>query len=669
MKYIIFTAGGFVFVLLHFIAAYTSSPLWWGVDSWRYMPSFVPYIFLAAGILSYSSYFQQLLKPLIMKLAYYVARIPLFVWLAFTGIIFFTFRQKTFFLGDGQLRIRNTEVYHLFSFEEPLDTFLHTISYKLLHPAFGIKGADIYQYVSILSGVIAVWGIIYILVRLYKGSGERWFIGCLIATCGSIQLFFGYVESYTIVNCLVLLFLFTGLFMLKRGRLTIVPVILLSFAVITHPLAVLFFPGAFYAYKKVIHTGKSVGSAIKKWLLITGIFSAIVGLLVIVFWIGGYTPAQFLKQYLQGSNLLPIRSHGELYGIFSARHLVDILNEIALVVPVWISLFIILPCLRSIQRTHSVIFLLFCCVGSLLFLGAFNPKLGYARDWDIFGIIAFPATLLLGVFIIESIKMKLFKIAFPLVVISFLHTAPWIGINASGSASLKRFELLTGTFSWTDHARAMAHESLASYYFDTDDFKKSIEHYQKAYELTGNIRFYENVIATFQKLNDVDMMRRFVEKNNQIAGGHYYLGLGYFEQNKLDSALKEFEKVLALDPEYPEVHFQLGLTYVNKGQYDEGIREYKKALNQPHEKYVLSLIHNNIGNAYIFKNMINEGIVEYLEAIKIKTDFSLAHYNLAYTYYGTGRDSLAVKHAELAMKHGYPRHEVEKLLKALSSRR
>ncbi|GAI10883.1 unnamed protein product, partial [marine sediment metagenome] len=93
------------------------------------------------------------------------------------------------------------------------------------------------------------------------------------------------------------------------------------------------------------------------------------------------------------------------------------------------------------------------------------------------------------------------------------------------------------------------------------------------------------------------------------------------------------------------------------------------ALKRPQKKYVLSLIHNNLGNAYIYNNMINEGIAEYLEAIEIKPDFSLAHYNLAYTYYGTGRDSLAVKHAELAMKHGYPAHEVEKLLKALSSRR
>ncbi|MFC1561268.1 tetratricopeptide repeat protein, partial [Candidatus Latescibacterota bacterium] len=657
MKYVIFTAGGFVFLLLHFIAAHTSSPLWWGVDSWRYMLSFVPYILLAAGILSYIPSFQQLIKPLVKKLGHHIARIPLFVWLAFTGIIFFTFRQKTFFLGDGQLRVRNTEVYHLFSFDEPLDTLFHTLFYKLLHPAFGVKGAEIYQYISILSGVIAVWGMIYILGRLYKGSGERWFIGCLMATCGSIQLFFGYVESYTIVNCLVLLFLFTGLFMLKQRRLTVVPVILLAGAVITHPLAVLFSPGAFYAYKKVIHTDKTIRSAFKLWLLITGIFSAIVGLLVIMFWIGGNTPAQFLKHYLQGSNLLPLSSNGEVHGIFSASHLVDMLNEIGLVVPAWVSLIIILPRVRSIQRTHSVIFLLLCCIGPLLFLGAFNPKLGYARDWDIFGIIAFPATLLLGVLIIESIKMKLFKIAFPLVAISFLHTAPWIGINASRSVSLKRFELLTSTSCWTDHAKAMAHESLASYYFDTNDFKKSVEHYQKAYELTGNIRFFRNVLATCRKLNDLNILRKFVEKNSQIAEGHFYLGLGYFEQNKLDSALKEFGKVLALDPEYPEVHFQLGLTYVNKEQYDDGIREYKKALIRPQKKYVLSLIHNNLGNAYIYKNMINEGVAEYLEAIKIKPDFPLAHYNLAYTYHGTGKDSLAVKHAELAMKYGYPRHE------------
>ena len=340
--YIVFALGGFVFLSLHLISSYNTSPLWWGFDNWRFMPSLLAYIFFLTGCLSLVPRIQQLCKSWIVKLGHMSTRIPLFIWLPVSGILLYVFRQRIFLLGDGRLRIQNSESNYLFSIEEPLDTLLHTASYNLLHPHFEITGKEIYQFMSVFFGVIALWGLIYYLTGIYKKAENRWFIGGLIATSGTVQLFFGYVESYTLVNCFSLLFLLSTLLMLKRHRLTVFPALFLSLAVITHPVAVLMLPGALYAYQKVIHRNKADFSALVCWLKPAGIFVVSVLLLIIVFWSGGVKPAMFLEHYLHGSNILPFISTKDQYGIFSLFHVVDILNEIVLVVPASFSLFFIL---------------------------------------------------------------------------------------------------------------------------------------------------------------------------------------------------------------------------------------------------------------------------------------------------------------------------------------
>ncbi len=518
-------------------------------------------------------------------------------------------------------------------------------------------------------GFLSSWGMIYFLGRIYENKGVRWFIGSLIAASGAVQFFFGYVESYTIVNCLALLFLFSGLLMLKRGETSIVPMLFLSVAVISHPVTVVLIPGALYAYIKVINKKEGIVSILQQLLKPTVTFVIIVSSLMAVFWIGGNMPLHFLEQYLHANNLLPLRSTGGLYGIISRNHAVDMMNEICLIIPAWISLFFILPHVRLLKRTNSLLFLLLCSIGPLVFLSVFNPKLGYARDWDIFGIAAFPVTLLLGELVAEITKRNIAKIACPLVFISLLHTAPWIWVNSSETESLSRFENISSASFWTNSARSMAHESLASYFYDSGNFEKAAKHYQNAYGLTGNIRFFRNVISAYQKSGGLDSFQMFIEKNSSITEGHFYLGMEYIKRKLWASAQEQFEKVIAVNPDYPSVHFQLGLTYVEKKQYDDGIREYREALKRNNNISTLSLIHNNLGNAYVLKNMFDDSVREYHEALKLKPDFSLAHYNLASFYYNAGIDSLAYKHAELALKYGFTRSAVANLLNKISSRR
>ena len=55
-------------------------------------------------------------------------------------------------------------------------------------------------------------------------------------------------------------------------------------------------------------------------------------------------------------------------------------------------------------------------------------------------------------------------------------------------------------------------------------------------------------------------------------------GVCYKEISELDVAVKNFEKALAIKPDYTEVNYNLGLTFQELGQLDAAVKSFKKAL-------------------------------------------------------------------------------------------
>ena len=526
-------AGGGIYLLLHVFAAVNRSPLVWGTDSWAFLPAPWAYVLLALGIIALVPRTGALVQPFFSRLGRLLARIPLPVWLIAAGVVLYVLRQRTFFLGDGQLRLTNTEAHHLFSLEEPLDTLVHTALYIVLNPLFGTSGKAVYQGLSILMGVGALWGMWYYLKRLYNPVGRRWFMGGLVATSGAVQLFFGYVESYTIVATLSLMFLFSTLLMIRRKKPSLIPAVFLSLAVITHPVAVMLVPAAWYAYRQVIFSSTGGRQTVTPWLPYLGTGVSIIGVVIIVFWLGGHSPLDFAAHYLQGSNLLPFAARGDRYGMVTACHLADVANEIGLTVPAGIAIFFLLFRARSIRWTTSVVFLALASAGMLFFMAAFNPKLGFARDWDIFALGAFPVTLFLGVLILETAGKNLFRIAFTLLVIAVLHTVPWIALNASTTASCARMEYLVETPWWPKTAKALAHDDLGKYWHEQGDLARRGYHYVRAFDLVGNRRYYENTVNTYYHLGDFEALRLFVPRDETNPLGYFLPRIGIAREERV----------------------------------------------------------------------------------------------------------------------------------------
>ncbi|MGB1206990.1 MAG: KGGVGR-motif variant AAA ATPase, partial [Chitinophagales bacterium] len=118
--------------------------------------------------------------------------------------------------------------------------------------------------------------------------------------------------------------------------------------------------------------------------------------------------------------------------------------------------------------------------------------------------------------------------------------------------------------------------------------------YEKADELDKSIEYGGNAKA-FLKKGDV-----------------------FFNVNKFDKAIANYQKVIFFKKNNYEAFFKLGLTYDNKKEYDKAIAAYQKAIDiKPdfHEAFF------NMGIAYDDKKEYGKAIAAYQKAIDIKPDF------------------------------------------------
>ena len=52
-----------------------------------------------------------------------------------------------------------------------------------------------------------------------------------------------------------------------------------------------------------------------------------------------------------------------------------------------------------------------------------------------------------------------------------------------------------------------------------------------------------------------------MKNNYKIAERNFQLGVGYFQQGKVEAALEKMKKALKAEPDYPEVHSSIALVY------------------------------------------------------------------------------------------------------------
>jgi len=124
------------------------------------------------------------------------------------------------------------------------------------------------------------------------------------------------------------------------------------------------------------------------------------------------------------------------------------------------------------------------------------------------------------------------------------------------------------------------------------------------------------------------------------------LGEAYYKIGRLDDAISDYKKALAINPTYEKAHNNLGTAYTEKGMLDEAISEYMKAIDLKSD-YLKA--YYNLGVAYFRAGKLDEAIAEYTRALSINADYAEAHNNLGITYIKKGEIDTAVHHYNQAL--------------------
>lgn len=349
------------------------------------------------------------------------------------------------------------------SWQAPLTVWLHARLWAAGNALFVWPDAwPVYRIVSPLAGVLFV----YLLLRLADSIGrngpQKLLIAGLVGTLGTMQLFFGYAENYTLAAVGVLLFLWFALEAIHGRRALWQPALALAVTNGLHPSTIVLAPALLLAAWMWIDQQRRAGAAAAGrralWQVALPMAAVAAGV-VLLMQLSGHGPAALVTTDRPGGGdarwfvpLTGVSTRWEHYTMFSWAHLRDWLNEQMLTAPVTLGGLAIVGGAMLLDWGRSrgaparkgngsqpgegvdrdeLRFLAACTGLYWLFTVVWNPDYGGQRDWDLFSLAAIPSTLLLARLLPRALpgRAHLAQAAVMLTVVSAMHTMAWIYQN------------------------------------------------------------------------------------------------------------------------------------------------------------------------------------------------------------------------------------------------
>jgi tetratricopeptide (TPR) repeat protein len=635
-------------VLVHAVASFFPKERLWGLDILHYVPPFQRFFLIGFGLLILTSPVNRFVADRLAKLLALVEnglkKINKYYKYALISLasfpLFWIFKIKTRLLGDGNLRAAEILEGWKFSTTEPLDFYLHAFLSGLLN----LNPFTTYAILSCLAGVVFIFLILLLSNLIGKEKREKLLVFSVLATMGANQLFFGYVESYTLMYAALVGFVLSSLYYLKGECGFFWPSLVFILSVSLHLSAIFLLPSVLYlgvakrsqegeAKSKVFPLGNIIRMALILLIICGGFFI-----------LRNYNPQ---KPDLGSFLIFPLSANEDLYSLFSFSHLLDFLNHQLLVSPLGIPIWVILGLFfwKSRQRRDwkkinfresEIVFLLLISVCALVFGLAVDPKLGYPRDWDLFAFCGLGYTIL-GIHLLlnvmkgtESKRLKYITLA--LVSTALISTLPWIYVNATEKKTVER---LTHILELDGKRSALGHEALAYYYRNYRQKDKEIEEWKKAVALFEKPRYLKN------------------------------LGVVYIEVGKYQEAAWQLEKILNKDPNDHLTHSDLGKVYVALGRYEEAKHQLQKAIElQPQNP----IYYENLGLFFMNLKSYEESKEVFQKALQVDSSYVPNYKNLGFAYAHSGENKEAIRYLELYLKYepkAKDRNYIQELIKQL----
>jgi tetratricopeptide (TPR) repeat protein len=581
-----------VLILLHLLTMYAAPAYMWGIHFYDFYPVWLGWILVALSLALLIPGVAESLYPKLDALARKVKKPfdsmsqnkSFFILSLLSLPVFWIFRNALHVLGDGYFRITDLPEGRL-HLQEWLDAFIHLVVYRImvkLTPSWTPEFT--YAIISVLCGGFFVFLALKLSALLGRTGLGKTLIFFSLISLGSVQLFFGYVESYSVLQVVLLAYiLFSARYLLQR--VSIVPA-LVAFVVSIglHVTSLVFAPSFIYLLTETKKGRSGKKGSPTKTVANAFIFAGLmVASFLVVSWI--FVVATGLEKTGKGIFILPLTAtESYKFGMFSLAHISEFANQLLLLSPLGISLilfFLFFKIRYREFRDKLVNFLIFATSFALVYLFAFNFTLGSA-DWDLRSMPA-PFIGLLGILLFlrwaerptavrgpqsadqnrsnvdkpESEKMpvmgsgigKRFGVWGVIFIwFSLFHTVPWIMINAHSQRSLDRYLLI-----------------------QENDPHPVDETGYNLYKIARILRFAE----LDQEIPR--MYERAIARNAYDTLSYFNLAAHYHQNDLYDQAVPVLDTLLKVDPAYPKANWMMGNIYVKWKEYAQALPYLKQA--------------------------------------------------------------------------------------------
>jgi len=365
-------------------------------------PVALPFYLIAAALL-FLAVFPRYLEAVIKSKLVWLAGAAAFT----AGMLLLP--SQNHLLGDGMLRLANAGQTILYA--EPLDMLMHRLIYLLV-------GSSLWSYriVGFVTGLFYLNGI-RLLVRFGTSPIEKAIIALAFLCTATIQFYFGYVESYGLINLFILYYLYFAWKCVKEERVTAAPAVFFVLATVSHLSGAALFPSLVFLYKDRFRW-------VTKYVLPLAILA--VG---VVFFLGRYWRLLV--------TLLP--NDYSTYSLFSGAHLRDLLCLLLLVSP---SFYLALIGKRWERATAFTVIAL---AGTLLYTIVIDPVLGAVRDWDLLSLFALP---LAGMIALRAPRRAVIVVILAVTIVT--RIIPWLTFNAELRTEFVK-EMLADDIHYSEH--------------------------------------------------------------------------------------------------------------------------------------------------------------------------------------------------------------------------
>jgi hypothetical protein len=558
--------AGFVIAGLYIIAGIIPIQKLWGVNHLQYFSSFGKIIFAALLLIIFVPGAAGKIYRIAVRTGKAFGELPLparmIALLVITAVIFYFFRVHVHSLGDGYQRVYQIEKGYNYNPTEPLDFFLHAVLYAFLNKQFAISAEKIYVFYSITCGIIFTLAIHLVRLPGVLDSTEQTTIKLLAFFTGGLQLFFGYVESYSLIYPAAVLYLLAAYRFVVEKKGLLLCSVLFAVSLVSHLMGVILVPSyIFILYLSIRHRKELSRLKIAAGFAIPALMVAILA----SYEIRARLKASFPRPGV-ADQILPFFGI-DRYAAISPEHLFDILNEILLVVPVMILIIVgLLICRKSVKtRSAPSLFLWLTGAASGLFLLIFDPKLGMARDWDLFSV---PTTLLALALIIHAAHKGIFRslgrlTGTVLIALPIITTVIWFAMNSSEKAQLARAENLLFI---SDRGRGYSTELLAHYYAqDGKNDARALELLKTIPPANRGARVYGKIAQLLIELDRgkdaLAYTRRGIAEDSSFADLYYLQGVSFYRINQPDSALFYYRLARSHNCQRKDLYLLMSLAY------------------------------------------------------------------------------------------------------------